>query len=78
MLLPSVARWWQRAIDGVTPTAENVRSGAYSLGRYLYLHSVRPPGGLAARFVEFALGAEGQRIVEEVGFVPLFEPARER
>jgi hypothetical protein len=46
------------------------------LGRYLYLHSVRPPRGLAARFAEFALGVEGQRVVEQVGFVPLFEPVR--
>jgi phosphate transport system substrate-binding protein len=63
------------SIDGEPPTPENVRSGVYPLSRYLYLHAVRPPRGLAAGFVDFVLGPVGQRIVEDVGFVPLFETA---
>jgi phosphate transport system substrate-binding protein len=62
-------------IDGEPPTPENVRSGAYPLSRYLYLHAVRPPRGLARSFVDFVLSHEGQRIVEDVGFVPLWDPA---
>jgi len=61
-------------IDGQPPTPENVRSGAYPLSRYLYLHAVRPPRGLAGRFVDFALSPHGQRLVADVGFVPLFDP----
>lgn len=60
------------SIDGQPPTPENVRSGAYPLSRYLYLHAVRPPTGLAGRFVDFTLSTDGQRLVEDVGFVPLF------
>jgi phosphate transport system substrate-binding protein len=60
------------SIDGEPPTPENVLSGAYPLSRYLYLHAVRPPRGLARRFVDFVLEAEGQGIVEDAGFVPLF------
>jgi len=59
-------------IDGALPTPDDVRSGAYPLARYLYLHARRPPRGLARRFVEFVLGGEGQALVEEVGFVPLW------
>ena len=62
-------------IDGEPPTPENVRSGSYPLSRYLYLHAVRPPRGLAGRFVDFVLSREGQTLVEEVGFVPLWEGA---
>jgi len=62
------------SIDGVAPTPGNVHSGAYSLSRYLYLHAVRPPRGIARRFVEFVLSGEGQRLVAEVGFVPLWDP----
>jgi phosphate transport system substrate-binding protein len=63
------------SIGGEPPTPENVRGDAYPLTRYLYLHAVRPPRGLAQRFVDFVLGAEGQSLVEEVGFVPLWERA---
>lgn len=60
------------AIDGVPPTPDNLHEGRYPLSRYLYLHAVRPPRGLAQEFVEFVLGSGGQRLVEEVGFVPLW------
>jgi phosphate transport system substrate-binding protein len=63
------------AIDGHEPTAENVRNGSYPLARYLYLHAVRPPQGRARELVDFVFRPEGQRIVEEVGYVPLWEPA---
>jgi phosphate transport system substrate-binding protein len=65
------------SIDSSAPTPENVRAGTYPLGRYLYLHAVRPPVGLAARFVAFVLGDDGQRIVGEAGFVPLWPPEAE-
>jgi phosphate transport system substrate-binding protein len=61
------------AIDGHAPLPRTVRDGSYPLGRYLYLHSVHPPGGWARRFVDFAFTSEGQEMVEEVGFVALWE-----
>lgn len=61
------------AIDGVLPVPESVRSGDYPLARYLYLHTAAPPRGPIARFTEFALGAEGQALVADAGFVPLFD-----
>lgn len=59
-------------IDGVAPTAATVRSGEYPLARYLYLLTPRPPAGLAKRFVDWALGPEGQAVVEETGYVALW------
>lgn len=61
------------AVGGHPPTAANVRNGSYPLARYLYLHSVRRPRGWPRRFVDFVFSDEGQRIVEEVGFVSLWE-----
>jgi phosphate transport system substrate-binding protein len=61
------------AVGGRPPTAMNVRNGSYPLARYLYLHAVRQPRGWARRFVDFVFSDAGQRIVEEVGFVSLWE-----
>lgn len=60
------------ALEGVFPTQEAVRSGAYPLSRYLYFMTVGPPEGAARRFVDFALSPVGQRLAAEVGLIPLF------
>jgi phosphate transport system substrate-binding protein len=59
-------------IDGVAPTAENVRRGVYPLGRYLYLVTTRPPAGVVRRFVDWCLSPDGQRLVEKVGYAALW------
>jgi phosphate transport system substrate-binding protein len=61
------------AVEGVHPTPENVRSGAYPLGRYLSLVTVRPPRGLVKDFVDWVLGPEGQAIAREEGYVTLWD-----
>jgi len=60
-------------IDGVLPTAKAVRDGSYPLARYLSFYTVEPPAGLAKRFIDFCLGPEGQAVVAEVGYIPLWE-----
>ncbi len=61
------------AVGGRPPTPANVRNGSYPLARYLFVHAVRRPRGWPRRFVDFVFSDEGQRIVEEVGFVSLWE-----
>ncbi len=61
------------AIDGAPPTAEAVRAGRYPLARYLAFYTVEPPAGLAKRFIDFCQGADGQAVVAEVGYIPLWE-----
>lgn len=61
------------SLEGVPPSVETARSGAYPLSRYLYFITVGPPEGLAKRFVDFALSPAGQRVVAGTGFIPLFE-----
>jgi len=61
------------AVDGVEPTAENVRNGSYPIARYLYLFAAEPPAGPIKLFVDWILSNSGQNIVGEVGYIPLWE-----
>ena len=54
-------------------TLENVRNGSYPLARRLWFHVAEPRDADTARFVDWVLGAAGQRIVTQVGFYPLNE-----
>jgi phosphate transport system substrate-binding protein len=53
----------------VAPTHENVLSGNYPINRELFLFTNGQPDGLAKDFIEFIKGPEGQKIVEEEGYV---------
>jgi len=58
-------------LDGVEPTKEMVVSGKYKFERPLYMYTNGKPKGLAKKFIDFVLSPEGQRIVDEVSFVPV-------
>lgn len=57
------------------PTLENVISGKYPLGRYLYLYVNKPPNQkldpLRKEFLLFILSKEGQEVVIKDGYLPL-------
>jgi phosphate transport system substrate-binding protein len=55
----------------VLPSLETVQGGNYSIARALYLYTNGEPEGLAKAFVDFVLAEEGQRIVQETGYIPL-------
>ena len=58
------------SVDGVKPSAENVKSGDYKVARTFNV--VYKDGELSATaedFMKFVLSAEGQQIVEETGFI---------
>jgi phosphate transport system substrate-binding protein len=59
-------------IEGVSPSLDSVRSGRYPLARYLYFYAVRPPEGPNKEFLDWCMAPAGQRVVAEVGFVPLW------
>ena len=59
------------AVDGVEPTAESVRNGAYPMSRPLYLVTDGPPVGGAKRFIDFVLSPEGQELVARHGYLNL-------
>jgi phosphate transport system substrate-binding protein len=53
------------------PTLETVRSGEYPISRYLFLYLRASPSGDAKKFIDFALSAEGQKIVTGAGYFPV-------
>jgi phosphate transport system substrate-binding protein len=60
------------AVDGRLPDESSVRLEEYAFTRrlYLYRHPHQPgEAELTGEFIEFALSAEGQRVVQQAGFV---------
>mgnify|MGYP000154753892 CR=1 FL=1 len=53
------------------PTMENIKSKKYPLYRYLFNYTRGEPKGLAKEYLNFVLSSEGQRKVEEIGYIPL-------
>ncbi|MHC1635634.1 MAG: substrate-binding domain-containing protein, partial [Candidatus Methanospirareceae archaeon] len=56
-------------IDGVEATIENVLSGDYPISRNLYLITKGEPSELEKVFIDFVLSEEGQRVVEDMGYI---------
>ncbi len=56
-------------VEGVYPARETVIDGSYPISRPLFMYTGGKPTGLSARFISFLLSPEGQKIVEEEGFV---------
>ena len=50
------------------PTEDNVRSRKYPIWRFLYYYTNGAPRGDAKAFIDFALSAQGQKIIEQVGY----------
>ena len=59
------------AIDGATPSKESVLGKKYSYARPTFYYTNGEPSGLAKQFVDFTISDTGQKIVEQVGFVPI-------
>ena len=56
--------------DGL-PNNKVVYDKSYALSRYLYMYSPGPPEGEKKAYIDWILGPEGQKIVEEVEYIPL-------
>jgi phosphate transport system substrate-binding protein len=58
-------------IDGAIPTKESVLGKAYPYARPTFYYTDGEPSGPAKEFIEFTLSDAGQKIVDQVGFVPI-------
>jgi phosphate transport system substrate-binding protein len=58
-------------IDGAMPSKESVLAKTYPYARPTFYYTNGDPSGLAKDFVDFTLGEAGQKIVDQVGFVPV-------
>ena len=59
------------SVDGVAPTVENIRNGAYPLVATVYMVSARPRSKNTRTIVDFMLSPEGQKLVEVTGYIPI-------
>jgi phosphate transport system substrate-binding protein len=59
------------ALDGVIPTLQTVQSGEYKVARGLYSNTKGEYKGLAKKLITYLLSPEGQKIVSEMGFIPV-------
>lgn len=55
----------------IKPTMANVLDGSYPISRALYFYTAGKAEGEEKSFIDWALGPEGQKICEEVGYYPL-------
>ena len=60
------------AIDGALPTAESDEAGGYPLMRHLVFYTAAPPAGLVRTFIDWCQGPQGQAVVAEIGYLPLW------
>lgn len=58
-------------VDGKTADTASVLDGSYPLARALNMITNGEPTGVAKAYIDWILGAEGQKIVTEQGFVPV-------
>lgn len=59
------------AVDGVSPEPAKVQSKEYLYSRPTFYYTNGEPSGEAAKFIAFTLSPAGQKIVSQVGFVPV-------
>jgi len=55
----------------VAPSAMTAKEGTYPLSRDLYMYTAGEPDGAIAEYLSWILSPSGQKIVEDLGFVPL-------
>jgi phosphate transport system substrate-binding protein len=61
----------RRGEPGVAPTVENARNGTYPITRPLLVYSAGEPCEMVKEFLDWVLSPPGQKVVREVGFVPV-------
>src|SRR6266403_6114964 len=59
------------SIDGATPSVKSVQDHSYPYWRPTFYYTNGEPNGLAKQFLDFTVGPGGQKIVAQVGFVPV-------
>jgi phosphate transport system substrate-binding protein len=58
-------------IDEISPSIKTVLNGEYIYKRALLMYSNGEAKGTAKKYIDFIISDNGQKIVEELGFVPL-------
>ena len=57
-------------VDGVEPTADNVKNGSYTLARpFNIVTNGEPTNELAVDFIGYIMGADGQAVISDKGYI---------
>lgn len=59
------------SINGIKPTPENIRTGAYPFTVHLYAVTTGNESANTKKLIEWLLSPQGQRLVERCGYVPV-------
>lgn len=60
-------------IEGIEPSEENARNDTYPITRYLHFFTANVQRGQVKKFIDWVLSPEGQAVVKQSGFIPLWE-----
>lgn len=63
-------------VDGVEPTAANIKDGKYSLSRPFNIATKGTPGKLAQDFIDYIMSKDGQKVVEDNGYIASVDNAK--
>jgi phosphate transport system substrate-binding protein len=58
----------------IYPSAETVNDGTYPIARELYMYTAGPPVGFIKTYMDWIFSPEAQKIVAQLGFVPITSP----
>lgn len=61
------------AINGIAPTVDNIRNGTYPYVVDVYMVTRENPLPETQKFVDWFLSPQGQSLVEDVGYVPMYK-----
>lgn len=63
------------AIDGAPVSAENVKNGSYKISRPFNIVTTDAPSPAAQDFIAFIMSSDGQKVVEDNGYVAIADSA---
>ena len=58
-------------LEGVEPSQDNAKSGAYKVARKLYMNTQGEPQGLTKLFIDYVTSPECTDIIAKAGYIPL-------
>jgi phosphate transport system substrate-binding protein len=59
------------SVNGIVPTAENIRNGSYPFISDVYIVTARPLSENAKKLRDWFLSGEGQQFIADAGYVPI-------
>jgi len=60
-------------IEGIEPSENNARNDSYPITRYLHFFTTKVPTGPVKNFIDWVLSPDGQKIIKQSGFIPLWD-----